>query len=118
MANIGILGELPDEAFNPHPEYANRPVIMVRLGIFVASAAVAAALSSPPNVGLFGNEHAPYVFYISLAVLLLFGIGLIVLGWYVADGNGDYNVVTRTALRASQIVLVFAVGLYEVNSNS
>jgi hypothetical protein len=78
---------------------------------------VAQCKTKTKNIPAVGSEYGSYLFYIPPAILFLFGIALIVLGWYTADGDDDYSAVTLTAIQISQIILIFALALYEVYAN-
>jgi hypothetical protein len=114
MPNIGFINELLTEFLNPRPEVAPRPASIVKLGIATASIAMVAALNDPPSVGFFGTENGIYVFYICLALLFVFGLGLIIFSWLATNHARDYMI---TVIRASQIMLVFAIALYDVYTN-
>jgi Protein of unknown function (DUF3681) len=114
MSSNEYISELLHEFLNSLPEVAPRPASMVKLGIAIASTALKAVLNAPPDVGFFGTEYNIYGFYICLGLLFFFGIGLIIVSWFVADDADGYNAVMRTVTRASQIMLVFAMALYKV----
>ncbi|KAF3338728.1 hypothetical protein FCM35_KLT17565 [Carex littledalei] len=112
--NLAPGGQLPAGAFDPHPDPATVAANLVKVGIFISSSAISAMLRPLPPAVMMSHIHIQYAFGVALAVIFLFGLGMIGIGWLVADDPTRYTALGRAVTRASHVVLVFAIALHEL----
>ena len=110
--NLAPGGQLPAGAFDPHPDLAIIATSLVKVGVFISASAFSAMLRALPPAVMMSHIHIQYAFGVALAIIFLFGLGMIGVGWLVADDPTRYTVLGRAVTRASHVVLVFAMALH------
>lgn len=116
--NFASGWQLPAGVFDPQPDEATLATNLVTVGIYLAASAVSSILRPFPRAVITSGIPIQYAFGGALVVIFLFGLGMILSGWLVANYPTRYAALGRIVTRASHVVLVFAIALREVAAST
>jgi Protein of unknown function (DUF3681) len=116
--NFASGWNLPAGAFDPEPEPATLATNLVSVAIHIASSVVVSMLRPLPCAVMALDVCIGYAFYVGLGLIFLFGLGMLLVGWLLADNPTRYYALGRAMMRASHVVLVFAIALRQAPSAS
>jgi Protein of unknown function (DUF3681) len=118
-SNFASWWQLPAGAFDAaQPDQATLPMSLITVGAYIATSAIVSMLRPLPYTVVMLGIYIEYAFGGALIVIFIFGVTIIGIGWLVADNPARYTALGRTMMRASHVLLVFAIALREAAATS